>query len=246
MREIRRALAAPSSLRKPFHDEEKTTYRTTQEPQRQPQPDNPSNGNKWPWILAMLLAMAIGGGIVWLLTNQNKTETKKTTTTDNPSSKSNVSITIKKPEELEINNPQEAQTTTSPAISDDELYGILTDKVAQWDRGHTLGETYHLSSLYADRVHFYGMMCSYEKVIQKIDELLYKAEGFYQNSTNIRMSRLSDTSARCDFDKDTYHSNGVEGHYPSYLRFENIDGQWKIVEESDLITDENLKKMKNK
>ncbi len=244
--EIRRALAAPSSPGKPLNDEERTTYRTTQETQRQPQPDNPSNNNYLPWVLAILLAMVIGGGGVWLLTNKNKTETKKTTTTDNPYSRSNDSMTIKKPEKQEISNPQEAQTTTSPAISDDELYGILTGKVAQWDRGHTLGETYHLSSLYADRVHFYGMMCSYEKVIQKIDELLYKTEGFYQNSTNISMSRLSDTSARCDFDKDTYQSNGVEGHYPSYLRFENIDGQWKIVEESDLITDKNLKKIKNK
>ena len=32
--------------------------------------------------------------------------------------------------------------------------------------------------------------------------------------------------------------------YPSYLHVKKIDGSWKIVTESDLITDKNLSKMK--
>ena len=56
------------------------------------------------------------------------------------------------------------------------------------------------------------------------------------------MSRISATSARCDFDKYTFQAYGREEYYPSYLRFDNIDGEWLIVEESDAITDKNLRK----
>ena len=109
-----------------------------------------------------------------------------------------------------------------------------------------MGEVYRLHSLYADRVHFYGRMRSRETVIEEIEELLSEEGGFSQNSSDINMSRISDTSARCDFDKLTYHADGREGNYPSYLRFDYIDGEWLIVEESDAITDRNLRKRKAK
>ena len=38
--------------------------------------------------------------------------------------------------------------------------------------------------------------------------------------------------------------NGTN-EYPSYLIFENINGEWKLVLESDLISDENIKKKKS-
>ena len=111
-----------------------------------------------------------------------------------------------------------------------------------WDNGHIMGEEYRLSSLYADRVHFYGEMCSRETVVRKNEEVMNKLGGYTQNSSNIKMSRISDTSARCDFAKHTINADGREGNYPSYLRFDYIDGDWLIVEESDAITDRNLRK----
>ena len=70
--------------------------------------------------------------------------------------------------------------------------------------------------------------------------------GFNQNCTNIIVTKISDTSVRCDFIKNAYQADGREWHAPAYLRFGLIGGDWKIVEESAPLTDKNLKKMKNK
>ena len=44
--------------------------------------------------------------------------------------------------------------------------------------------------------------------------------------------------------KEVTTKNGTND-YPSYLIFENINGDWKLVLESDLISDENIKKKKS-
>ena len=131
--EIRCVLAAPSSPRKPLNDEERTTYRTSQETQRQPQPDNPSNNNYLPWVLAILLAMVIGGGGVWLLTNKDKTETTEKKTTTDPNKSDDAST--KKPETQERNDvlkeseiiSEKAENTSLDVADGTPTVDLLTD-----------------------------------------------------------------------------------------------------------------------
>ncbi len=207
--------------------------------------------NRWLWICVGVLAlMAIGALLVTLV---DKSEHRRIDTVAVGTEGNKVQNGASDEGELDKNPmsssddktaEQEEQPEVSEASIDDEVYSILVDKIGQWDRGHSIGETQTLVPLYAQSVFFYGMTCSLETVISKNDEVLEKDVGFMQRSSNIRMSKISDNSIRCDFDKDTSDSEGREGHYPSYLYFENFDGDWLIVKESDLITDRNLSKRK--
>ncbi len=216
----------------------------------------PSKRKRPLWIFLVLLALFAIGVCLWVLKDNGKPEHVVVDATNKDTIDAGLSPsddTIH--ETIDDTIHETTDETTHETIDEtieqssydagqisDELYNLLVEKIDQWDKGHKLGETYWLYPLYANHVFFYGEMRSQEKVFEIIDETLNKTDGFAQNSSNFNMLRLSDNSVRCDFDKHTYNSNGRVGYYPSYLRFEKIDGDWVIVEESDVITDRNLRK----
>lgn len=211
--EIRNALEGRPMPPPPYIDESTVFTDPSESAAIDPQTEKTTNNNKWLWGIVILLALLIGAGAVWMLTKEESPKYINTQVDD-----------------------------ADDALTDDELYSLLVRKIDMWDEGHVSGKAHRLSSLYADRVHFYGEMCSRATIIRKNEEALNKQGGFTQSSSNINMSRISDTSARCDFDKYVIMGDGNERNYPSYLRFDNIDGDWLIVEESDAITDRNLRK----
>ena len=126
---------------------------------------------------------------------------------------------------------------------DKESFALL---IKAWDELHALDTYDRESLLYANTVKFYGMTVSGYEAKERLLKLLQKSPDFHQTSTNIRVTRESNRLVRCKFDKQT-SSNGQSKVYPSYLVFElGDDGSWRIVEESDEITDRNLSKRKNK
>ena len=246
--EIRNALVPKSIQDQLFENDDSTIITNPSDFNRNdPHPDKPTTNKWWIWGIAILLALLLVGGGIWMLTKKDTPQYTNTQSNNDEEDDISLSSDDEIAEQNEIGeDDNKQQEIPNYAITDDELYAILVGKINQWDRGHVWGEVYRLQSLYADRVHFYGRMRSRETVIEEIEELLSEEGGFSQNSSDINMSRISDTSARCDFDKLTYHADGREGNYPSYLRFDYIDGEWLIVEESDAITDRNLRKRKAK
>ena len=190
-------------------------------------------------MLIAFFSIAIIGGILWMLKNNNRTNHVVV----NSGNEHEIPMDSSFDNKLLVESDYSLDNIN---LSNNELKNLLIDKIGQWDMGHDLGETYRLFSLYANRVYFYGELCSRETIIEKLDDLLNKEFGFTQRSYNIDVTQLSNTSVRCDFDKHTFQADGRKGNYPSYLRFENIDGDWLIVEESDAITDKNLRKRKTK
>ena len=242
--EIRNTLVSQPIQNQSFNVDESTVHTNSSEFIRNyPQSERPKNNKWWLWGIVILLAILLVGGGVWMLTKKYTPENTNTQSNDIEEHDVNNSSEDEIAKQKEIRNDIiKEQEISDYALSDEELYSILCRKIEQWDRGHVWGEEYQLSSLYADRVHFYGKVRSRETVMKEIEEALNKQSGFSQSSSNISMSRISATSARCDFDKYTFQAYGREEYYPSYLRFDNIDGEWLIVEESDAITDKNLRK----
>ena len=127
--------------------------------------------------------------------------------------------------------------------SEEELYFI--DLVKRWDETHNSkafdegGE----NNPYAQRVNFYGeKMSGIDAHLRKV-EFLASRPDFRQNSENIKVTKITEKLVICNFDKNVL-SNGKSRFYPGcYLYFvDEGDGLWKIVEESDSITDHNLKR----
>ena len=195
-----------------------------------------SNSKWWLWVLIGLLALLVIGGGLWM--HKDEEQTNQIVIDEDNGNKHDLESY------LDEKTYEQKKSTDIEEQSDNEIYSHLVDMIGQWDRGHKSGETYLLFSLYANRVLFYGKMRSRETVFEIIEELLYKDVGFSQISSNIDISILSETLVRCDFNKQTFHEDGRVNNYPSYLLFENVGDKWLIVEESDAITDRNLRKKK--
>lgn len=95
---------------------------------------------------------------------------------------------------------------------------------------------------YAETVMFYGKRMTGKEVVKLKQDLLHKSPDFRQECYNIKVVRLSDNRVQCNFGKRVT-INGKTKEYPSYLYFTKESGDnWLIDEESDEITDRNLKK----
>ena len=117
----------------------------------------------------------------------------------------------------------------------------FVELIKKWDDLHNNKQFDDSSNcLYAESVYFYGTKMSGTKAAQTKQRAVKKTD-YQQESTNIKVTRISDKLVVCDFEKQT-HSNGKSKIHPDcYLYFEDEgEGIWKIKEESDEITDNNL------
>lgn len=128
---------------------------------------------------------------------------------------------------------------------DEESFFI--ERVKRWDKLHNNREFNDIATCpYTESVYFYGTKMSGTKAVQKKQNLLAKTSDYSQKCTNIIVTKISEKLVVCDFDKHT-HSKGKNKVYRSYLYFsEESEGTWKIIEESDKVTDYNLERMREK
>ena len=119
----------------------------------------------------------------------------------------------------------------------------FVELIKKWDEMHnSKGFNDSANWPYAETVYFYGTKMSGAKAVQAKQKAVKKTD-YQQESTNIKIMRISDKLVVCDFEKHT-HSNGKSKVHPDcYLYFEDEgEGLWKIKEESDLKSDKNLQK----
>lgn len=95
---------------------------------------------------------------------------------------------------------------------------------------------------YADIVKLYGKSMKGCDAAEFVHKVLMSKPDFWQKSTNIIVTKITDKRVRCDFKKHT-SSNGKTNVFPSYLvLIDEYEGIWRIAVESDSVTDANLRK----
>jgi hypothetical protein len=100
------------------------------------------------------------------------------------------------------------------------------------------------SKLYDNTVLFYGSQKEKNVCIESKLTYFKKHPDFFQQIYgDIQIDNLSDQEVKCSFVK-RITVNHSTSDYPSYLIFKKNDNEWKIVTESDLLTDENISKSK--
>lgn len=110
-----------------------------------------------------------------------------------------------------------------------------------WSQYHNDRDINRLSSLYANQVTYYQSSYTIEQIKSSKEKLLNKYPDFRQEISNVSVKNESSYYA-VYFDKKVWTDmQNAPKTYPSYLYVKMIDGSWKIITESDQITDENLK-----
>ena len=165
-------------------------------------------------ILGGCLLVAI---IVLLALLLNKGKTVKTSESQVPSLTNGIAETKKEQEQKEI-----------------------ISLVNHWCEGLS-GNLSILPEVYGPQVLFYQTEYSRERVLETKQKAIAKAGYFAQSASDFRFDERPDGTYRVNFTKQTVSGQSSDS-YPAYVSVQKIGGAWKIVEESDLITDKNLAK----
>ena len=117
----------------------------------------------------------------------------------------------------------------------------FVELIKKWDEMHNNKQFDDISNCpYAETVYFYGTKMSGTKAA-KAKKKAVEGTDYQQESTNIRITKISDKLVVCDFEKHTKSNGRTKKHPGCYLFFvDEGEGVWKIKEESDTVTDNNL------
>jgi hypothetical protein len=173
--------------------------------------------------------------IVWFIYDNyikgdSSSSTTNSRTTENISQSSNITKT----------RNSSSSSSQETAVNYDDIKQIAY----LWSDYHNDRNISRLVSLYAPQTNYYQSNYSREQIETSKEKLLNKYPDFKQEISNINIEKAS-TCYIVSFDKKVWTDlENAPKVYPSYLHVKMIDGGWKIITESDLITDKNLKKKK--
>ena len=120
--------------------------------------------------------------------------------------------------------------------------GSARQVASLWSQYHNDRDINRLSSLYANQVFYYQSSYTKEQIKSSKEKLLNKYPNFRQEISNVSVKNEPSYYA-VYFDKKVWTDlQNAPKTYPSYLHVKMIDGSWKIITESDQVTDENLRK----
>jgi len=116
--------------------------------------------------------------------------------------------------------------------------------ISNWTDGLNNRDLSSLHNLYAENVHYYGKYLTPDEIVSIQRKLLEKYDDFNQAIvSDITSQTTSNGDIRLDFTKRVFYNSQTDD-YPSYLIIRKYDNGFKIVTESDLVTDRNLSKNK--
>jgi hypothetical protein len=112
--------------------------------------------------------------------------------------------------------------------------------VQSWSDAHNNNDIDAFNKLYGPSVLFYTQNLKKEICLEKKAEMLAASDFHLDITTALTIAAYTGGTIKCEFTKRVVY-NSVEKSYPSYLLLQQINDGYKIVGESDLITDGNLK-----
>ncbi len=110
----------------------------------------------------------------------------------------------------------------------------------QWNIANSTKNIDKLKSLFSEEVVFYGKTITNDECMTKKGNIFSKYDPYSQVIvSDILVTELDNDIIKSTFKKQVAFNNKTKT-YPSYLFFKKIDGNYKIVEEGDEITNSNL------
>jgi hypothetical protein len=179
------------------------------------------------------------GVIIYLVIH----ETTTTETTPSPRIETPAKETKTKAQPTKVKQEITLESATFEEISNTEKQTLKT-LTQEWSTAHNDSTINDFNFLFDDFVQFYGTRLSKKSCIENKENLLQKYTDFHQEIYgDIDIEQTTENECRCNFTKRVIIDDKTTD-YPSYLVFKKTSNQWKIITESDLVTDKNLAKKK--
>ena len=134
----------------------------------------------------------------------------------------------------------EKNSTQKSKTSEQEV----KEMVELWNKASSNGDFTVLENMLADKVEYYQQTVTRDYYIKDQKKFFEKNPVYGQViKGDINIQQISDTQYKAEFVKEVTTKKGTKD-YPSYLVFKKIGNEWKLILESDTVSDANIEKRK--
>ena len=144
----------------------------------------------------------------------------------------------------EIKNGNKKNSVQDAELRAKTMEDEIKEMVHIWNEASSNADFDTLEKILADRIEYYQTTVSRDYYIKDQKKFFEKNPVYGQVlKGDIKVEKISNKQVKAEFVKEVTTKKGIKD-YPSYLVFEKINGKWKIILESDLVSDTNIKKQK--
>ena len=148
---------------------------------------------------------------------------------ENPDTSANKEETVKK-EKVE-----ETEKTKEKSVEEH-----IKEMVNIWNEASSNADFDTLEKILGDKIEYYQSSVTKAYYISDQKKFFEKNPVYGQKiKGDITVTQISNKQAKAEFIKEVTTKKGTKD-YPSYLIFANVNGEWKLILESDLISDKNI------
>lgn len=120
----------------------------------------------------------------------------------------------------------------------------VKEMVELWNKASSNGDFTVLENMLADKIEYYQQTVTRDYYIKDQKKFFEKNPVYGQViKGDIDIQQISDTQYKAEFIKEVTTKKGTKD-YPSYLVFKKIGNEWKLILESDIVSDANIEKKK--
>ena len=154
---------------------------------------------------------------------------------ENPDTSANKEETVKK-EKVE-----ETEKTKEKSLEEQ-----IKEIVNIWNEASSNADFDTLEKILGDKIEYYQSSVTKAYYISDQKKFFEKNPVYGQKiKGDITVTQISNKQAKAEFIKEVTTKKGTKD-YPSYLIFANVNGEWKLILESDKVSDANVENQKKR
>ena len=154
---------------------------------------------------------------------------------ENPDTSANKEETVKK-EKVE-----ETVKTKEKSVEEQ-----IKEMVNIWNEASSNADFETLEKILGDKIEYYQSSVTKAYYISDQKKFFEKNPVYGQKiKGDITVTQISNKQAKAEFIKEVTTKKGTKD-YPSYLIFANVNGEWKLILESDKVSDANVENQKKR
>lgn len=122
----------------------------------------------------------------------------------------------------------------------------IKEMVNIWNEASSNADFDTLDKILGDKIEYYQSSVTKAYYISDQKKFFEKNPVYGQKiKGDIIVTQISNKQVKAEFVKEVTTKKGVKD-YPSYLVFENVNGEWKLILESDTVSDANIENRKKR
>lgn len=155
--------------------------------------------------------------------------------------KENPDASVNKEETVKKEKVEETEKTKEKSVEEQ-----IKEMVNIWNEASSNADFDTLEKILGDKIEYYQSSVTKAYYISDQKKFFEKNPVYGQKiKGDITVTQISNKQAKAEFIKEVTTKKGTKD-YPSYLIFANVNGEWKLILESDKVSDANVENQKKR